>query len=446
MGNYNLTLPPTLTASLSVPFLLVVPPANTLAGTFAPFTSQTNFALKPSTNTVSGQVIAGMTPGAGFVVLVQDPNTGAPIGVTVADGTGTYSMGIALSTTTNLNIGALGAPGSNLSVDSEAAPVQADNVAPGDAVSAGPLMSNPFATVTGQVVLPGGQPHRWQIVEAACVTGCTNGVIAETIADGTFSMSLPVGSVVDVSYGNTVRRVTLNTDTQVPNAQTQPNGSADLTYGKAPITYLNAGSLLSLDRKVSWSWSGASLESAPEGWYRSVATASWNKALSKYSADAITTTQARTAKLAFGASECDRIKTVTVFAGTGPAANISAPATSCQTVPLDDRSFAVSKKWTKSSASKAFGGTLVSTTTLKQTLTLSGVTGHQLVVLWSRSAKGGTFSVSVNGKVIKSISTKGATAYQKVTYLPVKWISKAKVVITTTKAGSVAIDGLAVLP
>jgi hypothetical protein len=135
-----------------------------------------------------------------------------------------------------------------------------------------------------------------------------------------------------------------------------------------------------------------------------------------------------------------------VLAGTGPAANISAPATSCQTVPLDDRSFVASKKWTKSAASKAFGGTLVSTTTLKQTLTLSGVTGHQLVVLWSRSAKGGTFSVSVNGKVVKSISTKGAAAYQKVTYLPVKWISKAKVVITTTKAGSVAIDGLAVLP
>jgi hypothetical protein len=296
------------------------------------------------------------------------------------------------------------------------------------------------------VVLPGGQPHPWQIVRASCISGCTNGVIGETLADGTFSMSLPVGSVVDVSYGNTVRRVTLNNDTQVPNAQTQPAGSADLTYGKAPITYLNAGALLSLDRKVSWSWSGASLESAPEGWYRSVATASWNKALSKYSADAITTAQARNAKLAFGTSECDRIKTVTVLAGTGPAANISAPATSCQTVPLDDRSFVASKKWTKSAASRAFGGTLVSTTTLKQTLTLSGVTGHQLVVLWSRSGKGGTFSVSVNGKVVKSISTKGAAAYQKVTYLPVKWISKAKVVITTTKAGSVAIDGLAVLP
>jgi hypothetical protein len=445
MGNYNVTLPPTLSANTSIPYLVVVPPDASLAGTFFNTAVQHDVALKTATNNATGQVLSGMSTAPNALVTFIDGNSGAPLGFAKADGTGTYNAGLALTSTVNVIVGALGAPGTDYSQDLGAQTVM-DNVVPGDALPVQPLTLPTSATVTGQVVLPGGLPHPWQLVEATCVTGCTNGVIAETLADGTFGMTLPQGSVVDVSYGNTVQRVTLNNDTQVPNAQTQPDGSADLTYGAAPITYLNAGPLLSLDRKVSWAWAGASLESAPEGWYRTVATASWNKALSKYSADAVTTSQARTAKLAFGASECDRIKTVTVLPGTGPAANVSAPATSCQTVPLDDRSFVVSKKWKKSAASKAFGGTLVSTTTLKQTLTLSGVTGHQLVVLWSRSTKGGTFSVSVNGKVIKSISTKGAAAYQKVTYLPVKWVAKAKVVITTTKAGSVAIDGLAVLP
>jgi hypothetical protein len=445
MGNYNVTAPPTLTADTSTPYLLVIPPDATLAGTFVNSSAQRNISLKPATNTATGLVLNGMTPAAGALVEFVDAGSGTVLGFAQADGTGSYNAGLALSGTTTVLIGAVGAPGSDMSIELGAQTTM-DSVLPGDALPVPMLTLPTSATVTGQVVLPGGQPHPWQIVEATCVTGCMNGVVGQTIADGSFSMTLPLGAVVDVSYGNTIQRVTLATDVQLPNAQTQPDGSADLTYGAAPITYLNAGPLLSLDRKVSWSWSGASLESAPEGWYRSVATASWNKALSKYSADATTTTQSHTGKLAFGASECDRIKTVTVLAGIGPAPSLSSPVTSCQSVPLDDRSFVASSKWKKSAAGKAFGGTLVSTTTLKQTLTLSGVTGHQLVVLWSRSTKGGTFSVSVNGKVIKSISTKGAAAYQKVTYLPVKWVSKAKVVITTTKAGSVAIDGLAVLP
>jgi hypothetical protein len=445
MGNYNLTLAPTLTADTSIPYLIVVPPDSSLAGTFFNSSVTHDAALKPATNTATGQVLSGMSPAPNTLVEFFDSGSGTVLGFATADAMGSYSAGLALTGTVNVVAGAVGAPGTDFSLDLQAQQTM-DMVAPGDALPVPPIQEVAHATVSGQVVLPGGLPHPWQIVQASCVSGCNNGVIGETLADGTFSMSLPQGSVVDLSYGNTVQRVTLTNDTQVPNAQTQPDGSADLTYGAAPITYLSAGPLLSLDRKVSWSWSGASLESAPEGWYRSVATASWNKALSKYSANAVTTTQSRTAKLGFGASECDRIKTFTVLAGSGPAANVSAPVTSCQTVPLDDRSFVASKSWKKTAASKAFGGTIVSTSTLKQTLTLSGVTGHQLVVLWSRSTKGGTFSVSVNGKVIKSISTKGATAYQKVTYLPVKWIAKAKVVITTTKAGSVAIDGLAVLP
>jgi hypothetical protein len=440
------TLPPGLAADTSYPYLVVIAPNNTLAGAFANSAQQRDFALKAATNNANGQVQIGMNPAPGMLVAFVDQVAGTVLGMAITDAMGSYDTGLSVTgTVQTLTVGALGAPGANQSLDLQSA-TQMDNVLPGDALPVPTIVEPTQASVVGQVVLPGGIPHAWQIVQASCVTGCSNGVIGETLADGTFSMTLPQGATVDVSYGNTVQRVTLNNDTQLVNAQSQPDGSADLTYGKAPVTYMTAGSLLSMNRSVSWAWSGASLESAPEGWYRSVATASWNKALSKYSADAVTLTQSRAAKLAFGATECDRIKTVTVLAGVGPASNISAPATSCQTVPLDDRTFVASKKWKRAASSKAFGGTTTTTSTAKQTLTLAGVTGHQLVLVWSRAVKGGSFTVSVNGKVVKTISTKGAAANQKVTYLPVKWISKAKVVITTTSASPVAIDGLAVLP
>jgi hypothetical protein len=47
---------------------------------------------------------------------------------------------------------------------------------------------------------------------------------------------------------------------------------------------------------------------------------------------------------------------------------------------------------------------------------------------------------------VRTISTRGGAAFQRVTFLPVKSMKKAKIIITTTSSSPVTIDGVAVLP
>jgi hypothetical protein len=68
------------------------------------------------------------------------------------------------------------------------------------------------------------------------------------------------------------------------------------------------------------------------------------------------------------------------------------------------------------------------------------------MVVFARSPKGGSFSVSINGKIVKAVSTAGVAATGLLAIGPVKAFKNAKVVIATTNGKPVAIDGLAVLP
>jgi hypothetical protein len=179
-------------------------------------------------------------------------------------------------------------------------------------------------------------------------------------------------------------------------------------------------------------------------WARTQATGTWNKGLGAYAAAAYDYTQARTVKLANGTSSCTKVNTTTFVAPLTAAEN-SAFVTQCQTAPLDDRSLAANK-FRRVSSAAAFGKTVSLATTKKATLSISGATGRQLGVVYSRVSNGGSFTVSVNGAVVKTVSTKGSTAAKQIVYLPLKAMKGAKVVITTTSTAPVSIDGLAVLP
>jgi hypothetical protein len=336
--------------------------------------------------------------------------------------------------------------GANLSADVTTAASQEAQAALGVNTAFPDMFIPDTATVNGHVLVEGNTAHPWQVVHAGCVAGCTSGVLGITDDTGAFSLSVPAGATMIVGYGGTLLKSSfeLGTTNLAP-VKTVPNGGRNIVYRQAPATWFAPQPRISLHRAVTWSWTGASLESAPYEFRKSRALSTWRSSLSEYS-DAVTDiTGTETVNVALGQTRCDRVKTVTALAGVSATTN-GALATQCVTIPLDERSLAASKAWRKSSPVAAFNRTLLTATSVRATLSLARVSGHQLIVVFSRSPKGGSFSVSVNGKIIKSVSTAGATATGILGVGPIKAFKNAKVVITTTNAKSVAIDGLAVLP
>jgi hypothetical protein len=444
-GQYSVTLPADLTPAMPTLRLLVVP-ANTFTGArLISAAGPYDLALDNATGTASGYVTQSGQALANAVVELQD-SEGAVIGAAVSSKTGLWQAGVATASGVQASAHPLGVIGSNLSADLIAAATHEEQAGPGvDAVY--PSLDIPdTATVTGRVMVQGSNPHPWQAVHADCVALCTSSLIGMTDDSGNFSMSFPAGASMIVGYGGQLLQRSFELGTSnLGSTRTVPSGGKEIDYQQAPATWFASQSALSLSRAVTWTWTGGSLESAPYEFKHSRSKATWHSAKSPYSDWTTDRSGTDSATVPFGGTQCDRVLTITALHGVS-ATTQGASAVQCISVPLDERSLAASKGWHKYSSSSAFNRTLLTATQAKATLTLNGVTGHRVAVVYGRSAHGGNFTISVNGKVVRSVSTVGKGANRLIAYAPVSAIRNAKIVVATTNAKSVSIDGLAVLP
>jgi hypothetical protein len=444
-GKYSVTLPASLASKLPAVSLLVIPSNAQTAARVVPSSGPYDVELSASTGTATGLLtMSGNPVNSGIVEVVN--NKGDVIGAGPTNKTGQWSIGVAGSGSGLATARPLGVVGANLSADLVSAASQDEQVGAGIQAFFPELQVPETATINGRVFVEGATPHPWQVIHADCVALCSSGVVGITDDTGAFSLSVPAGATMIVGYGGTLLKSSfeLGTTNLAP-VKTVPTGGRNITYRQAPAAWIAPQSRISFSRAVTWSWTGASLESSPFEFRKSRALSTWRTSLSDYSDPLGDITGTESASVALGQTRCERIQTLTALAG--PSATVKGAATTqCVTVPMDERAMTPSKAWHKTSASTAFNHTLFTVSSVHATLSLRGVNGHQLMVVFSRSAKGGSFALSVNGKVIKTISTAGATASHVLAVGPIRAFKNANVVITTTNSKSVSIDGLAVLP
>jgi len=445
-GQFSVTLPPTLAPNLPALSLLVVPANTTAAAVMVPADGSLNISLPNATGTASGFVTENGTPLKDVLVKVEDA-TNKVIGMAVTSNTGYWYAGVTGMSAVQATARPIGVVGASLSDDLISAALQEVQAGLGINAVFPDLVLPPTMTLKGRVMADASTPHSWQVIHADCVENCSSSVVATTDENGYFTMSAPASAKMIVGFGSQLARMTFYAGTvNVGTVQTVPSRGPEIGYRQAPTTWFAPRSLVHLNGTVDWAWSGGTLESAPYEFKYSRALASYNKALGAYSDWVTNTSGSDNAKLARGASECVRVKTITVVRGIESTTQ-GAVTTQCQTVPLDERALSASRGWHQIGSAGAYNRTLETTTTTKATLTLTGVTGRQLAVVYASSDKGGSFTVSINGKVIKTVSTRAAKGLQQqVNYGPIKAMKNAKVVITTTSSKPVTIDGLAVLP
>jgi hypothetical protein len=444
-GHYALTLPAALTASLPAVNLLVIPANNQTAGRVIAGAGPYDVALDMATSTASGYVsMSGADLVNGIVEIIDSNNT--VVGAGISGKNGLWYAGISGQSAIQATARPLGVVGANLSSDLTGGATPEAHVALGVNTTFPDINIPDTAAVNGQVLVEGASPLPWQVVHADCVAGCTSGLVGITDATGAFSLGVPAGATMIIGAGGRLVKASFELGiTNLAPVKTVPNGGRNISYRQAPAAWFASQSRISLNRSVTWSWTGASLESAPYEFRKSRALGTWRTPLSEYSDPVSDITGFETASLAFGQTRCDRVKTVTALAGISSTVQ-GAATTQCVSVPLDERVLAASKAWRKSAPKSAFNHTLLTTSSIRATLALSGVTGHQLMVVFARSPKGGSFSVSINGKIVKAVSTAGVAATGLLAIGPVKAFKNAKVVIATTNGKPVAIDGVAFLP
>lgn len=448
-GNFSVPIPAPGYQGAQVTNLVVVA-GTSYVGAFANAIDGATITLQPAAATVSGAVVTtvsgSLTPVPSAVAEVADMTSGEILGITLTDNAGNFTMGVLPATNgPGDTVGvASGLPLGKGSSPDLVGTASLNPPTPGASLDAGQIVIPDFSEIQGHVTVDGTTAEPFQVVSAQCGP-CNSNSYALTDANGNYSLLVPLGITTDVAAGsNHVSVVASQPVVTMPDSQTVPAGKIIGAITATPTTWLTPGGIW-LNQTVTWNWSGASLIGAPDAWLRSTATATWKSALTKYPAATPEFLQSRTVKLALGSTMCQKVATQANDAIAG-VSNIGAATTSCFTVPLDDRAFKSSTGWKRLKSTKSFMGTVTYVSKAKSTLTLTGVTGSTLSVLWSRATKGGSFTVSVNGKVVKTISTKGATALSRITTLPKKAMKAAKVVITTTSSSPVAIDGLAVQP
>jgi hypothetical protein len=442
-GNFSVQLPPAIHQQAGIVWLLVTSPNLALTGTLWQIGSGTTVTLDAAEATVSTSVstitggMAAAVPNA--LVEVYDFTTAQILGLGMSDlgGNATIPVKSVVNPTDIVQVASgaplgVGTPNDLVGVAQVSAPTA------GSSISAPPIVIPDFTTITGHVSRDGLSPQSWQVVAALCESACTSSAVGLTDAGGNYSLAVPVGAQVVVSAGTQHTTATVT----MPDARTIPTGRVLGNAGGPPTTWVNAGGL-TLKPSVTWQWSGGSVESAPDVWQVSTSTATWKSAPTAYAKLTNHVDQSLTAKLAYGSTVCQKVATVTIDSAPN-SSTVGNGTTSCFTLPLDDRALKASAKWKKLKNSKAFVGTVSTAAATKSTLTLAGVTGNGLTVVWSRAPKGGAFTVSVNGKALKTVSTKGAVGTGRLTTIAKKGMKGAKVVITTTSAAPVAIDGLAV--
>jgi hypothetical protein len=411
-----------------------------------------DIALDPQKANVQAVTTKDAQPWETGIALVTDHATGAFLGaaktndfIDLKDNNRHFYVGLSLSADTSVDVHYLT---SGVAISSDVRP--SFNVTASATVNTdiGPVELGPLAEVTGHVTLDGTKPAPYQTVAAECTppAAAPCGTLGVTNANGAFTFWVQADKTYIYSYGGGKVRAKFagGTGALLPSARLAPAGAHAATYQADPPTYFGKRAAVTLTGLATFNWSGGAPESAPLSWARTQASSAWKSGLGKYATAVVDLTQTRTVKLVNGTGVCVRVNTTTFVAPLN-ASEAGSFVSQCQTAPLDDRSL-VGSKWRRGTSATAFGKTVSVSTAARATLTLTGVTGHQLAVVWARSTHAGSFTVSVNGAVIKTVNTKGASASKQVTYLPVRTMKAAKVVVTATSSAPVSIDGLAVLP
>ena len=125
------------------------------------------------------------------------------------------------------------------------------------------------------------------------------------------------------------------------------------------------------------------------------------------------------------------------------AGNVSGySATKCIALPLDDRALAASAGWKKITGKAFYLGTAMQTAAKGKTLTRKGAVAGRAVLYVDKGKGFGTLNVLYNGKVVKKISLASTKTVTKFAVVLPKITKVTVIVIKTTAAKKVQIDGL----
>lgn len=449
-GYYTVTMPSDLLENLKVKALVVADKALVSKVIDLPTTSGTqNISLDVSNALVDVVPLREANPWADVVGLVTDHATGQVLGAGAVvkaldpkDKRLHMYAGVGFTSNTNIDVHYL-VPGAAVTTDVASnlnVPAVANTNTTLPTFDVGPLVD-----VVGRVRANSSTAAPSQLVALSCpATECAT--LGLTKADGSFEFLTTPDKAHDFHIGGQIIRKTFSAGSaSIDTVQLVPTGAKAVAYGAAPMAWFTPRSTVNLFGLGTWNWTGGSLESAPFGWLRQVATGSAKSGLGAYSAWTLVTDPSAKLALGRGSAACVRVQTVTFFAAIG-STNVGPTATQCQSAPVDERALTAKGAWSRQSNANAYAGTLSVAHSARVTLTFTGATGHGLGVVWSRQTKGGAFTVSVNGVKVLTVNTKGATAYQKVTSRSLSGFKKAKIVITTTSSAPTAIDGLAIVP
>ena len=441
-GKYRVVAPAVGAPALPSVRLVVIPSLNSLAGVDVDPQVSHDIVLPQALGTANGTVTQSGTALGASLVFVRD-SQGVVVGLAKTAVDGTFSAGVSAASQIQATVQPLGAIGTDTSIDLLTAAEIDVAAGPGVQAAVGTLAIPASSQVTGTVNVTGSTELPWQVVHADCVRGCKNGVVGVTDASGSFRLVVPAGSTMLVGYSGTIVQRTFATSTSLPPVAAFTTESA--TYGAVPRTsFLSSGLVARTSQRV-FTWSGASLESAPFTFKSSYSTATATSAAKPWT-DWVTTRSATLARpLAEGQSVCVRVLTLTALASAS-ASNVGASAQQCVARPLDARAMTKSGSWTSQSNGSAYDKTMLITKRKGSALTLNRVVGHRLVVLYQRAKVAGAFDVFVNNTKVLHVSAAGSNSSSVEATTRVIAMKNARVRIVSTSTIALGIDAIAVLP
>ena len=125
------------------------------------------------------------------------------------------------------------------------------------------------------------------------------------------------------------------------------------------------------------------------------------------------------------------------------AGNVSGySAKKCTALPLDDRALAASAGWKKLTGKAFYLGTAMQATAKGKTLTRKGAVAGRAVLYVDKGKGFGSVAVLYNGKIVKTVSLASTKTVTKVAIALPKVTKATVIVIKTTTAKKVQIDGL----
>ncbi|MFL5757243.1 MAG: PKD domain-containing protein [Chloroflexota bacterium] len=315
------------------------------------------------------------------------------------------------------------------------------------AVSA--LGSSPSATTSALAGAAANKPTVTITSKPRALTNSTSGIVRfTTTVDSSARLtsvtcSFDAGAETACTSPNTVSGLADGSHTVVVTATDSDgnHGSASAQWvvdtTAATANMVQPASTTALAKRFGVSWGGADANGIAS-FDVQYSKAAWN---GKFGAPTLWTSGTTATSSSFtgvpGYEYCFSVRS------QDKAGNVSGyGATKCTAIPLDDRSLAASAGWKKLTGKTFFLGTAMQAAANGKTLTRKGATAGRAVLYVDKGKGFGTITVLYNGKVVKKISlastrlvTKFAVALPKVT-------KTTTIVIKTTSAKKVQIDGL----